>query len=317
MLDVLTLDVVRAAAARIQPYVLRTPVFEVQVGSTTLLLKAESLQPIGAFKLRGAFNVMLQLPADCPGVVTHSSGNHAQAMARAAKVLGKKAVIVMPSDAPEQKRARTAADGAEIVTVSPDADERVRKAEQLAQERGLVLVQSYDQPEIAAGQGTAALELLEQAGPLDAFYCPVSGGGLLSGCATVLGALSPATEIVGVEPEAGDDTRQSFAKGERVKIPPPETLADGLKVRIPGVLTFPVLRRHVRRIEVVSDQALLSAMAWALSALRIVLEPSGAAGLAVALRENRPGRVGVLLSGGNVDWPVLQRAVDMGLGGFC
>jgi threonine dehydratase len=309
VLDELTLDLIRTAAARIKPYVLRTPLLAHSLGDSTLLLKPESLQSIGAFKIRGAFSLMTTLPRDCPGVVAHSSGNHAQAVARAAKVLGLRAVIVMPSDAPELKRRRTEADGAEIVLVGTDSDERARKAEEIASEQGLTPVPPYDHPLIAAGQGTAALELVEDARSIDRFYAPVSGGGLMAGCATVVKALVPGAEIVGVEPEDANDAQLSLAKGERVKVAPPKTIADGLRVRTPGERTWPVIRSKVDRIELVSDRELLGAMAFALTELRLVLEPSGAASLAAALRERRPGRNGVLLSGGNVDPALLAEAL--------
>jgi threonine dehydratase len=321
--DSLTLADVRAAATRIEEHVLRTPVLRRAMGGAELLCKAESLQPTGAFKLRGAFSLMTTLPPDTPGVVAHSSGNHAQAVAWAARELGLPAVIVMPDDAPAVKRACTEALGAEIITVGPDSDERVRRAEELARARELVPVPPYDHPLVAAGQGTAALELVEEAGPLQRFYAPVSGGGLMAGCATVVAALCPDAEIVGVEPEDGDDTRRSLAAGERLAVAPPHTLADGLRVRRPGAFTFPILRKHVARIETVTDEELLAAMGWALARLRLVLEPSGAASLAVALREVEtdgspsPGwdsgagvpRWGVLLSGGNVDQSLLARAI--------
>jgi len=319
----LTLADVRAAAARIEGRVLRTPVLRGGVGDVELLCKAESLQPTGAFKLRGAFSLMSTLPADTRGVVAHSSGNHAQAVAWAARALGLSAVIVMPDDAPEVKRARTEALGAEIIRVGSDSDERVRRADELAKARDLVLVPPYDDLRVAAGQGTAALELLEEIGSLQRFYAPVGGGGLMAGCATVVAALCPDAEIVGVEPEDADDTRRSLAAGERIAVPPPRTLADGLRVRQPGALTFPILREHVARIETVSDAELLATMGWALEQLRIVLEPSGAASLAVALRDARAirsaaietargstaSRWGVLLSGGNVDPALLARAL--------
>jgi threonine dehydratase len=306
VLAALDVAAVRAAHERIRPHVLRTPVLR-QVGSgCELLLKPESLQPTGSFKIRGAFSLMTTLPGGGPGVVAHSSGNHAQAVARAARALGLRAVVVMPDDAPERKRACAAADGAEIETVGPDSDERVQRADELARESGLVLVPPYDHPLIAAGQGTAALELLEDAGPLDRFYAPIGGGGLMAGCATVIRALCPAAEIVGCEPEDADDTRRSLAAGERTSVPPPRTLADGLRVRRPGALTFPVLRARVDRVEVVSDAELLAAIRFALHELRLVLEPSGAAALALALREGR-GRCGVILTGGNVDPALLAR----------
>jgi len=310
MAETLDLAMVRAAAERIREYVLRTPTLQCAIQDTQLFLKAESLQPTGAFKLRGAFSLMTTLEPGT-GVVAHSSGNHAQAVARAAAVLGLPAVVVMPSDAPPRKRAATEADGAEVVVVGPDSDEREQVAHELARDRGWFEVPPFDHPLIAAGQGTAALELLEDAPEFDHFYAPISGGGLMAGCAVVMRELAPGCELVGVEPEAGDDTRRSLAAGERVKVPPPETIADGLRVRTPGAIPWPVLRDHVARIEVVTDDELLSAMAWALTELRLVLEPSGAASLAVARREGR-GRCGVLLSGGNADPHLLARAVERG-----
>ena len=311
----LKLSDLRDAARRIAAHVTRTPVLAHEVGAVTLLCKAENLQPIGAFKLRGAFSLMTTLPAGTPGVVAHSSGNHAQAVAWAARALGLRAVIVMPEDAPALKRRRTEAAGAEVVTVGNDSDERIAMAERLAAERGLVPVPPYDHLLIAAGQGTAALELVEQAGPLDRFYAPVSGGGLMAGCSTAVAALSPDAEIVGVEPEDADDTKRSLDAGEPVEVPPPRTLADGLRVRRPGAVTFPIVQRHVDRIALVSDDELLETMAWALHHLRVVLEPSGAAALAAARREavapDKPaGRWGLILSGGNVEPALLARALS-------
>jgi len=314
----LDLASIRDAARRIAPFVLRTPLIpHAPPHGGQLWLKPESLQATGAFKLRGAFSLMTTLPKDCPGVVAHSSGNHAQAVARAAKVLGLPAVVVMPEDAPVLKRRRTEADGAEVVTVGNDSDERAKKAAEIARARGFIPVPPYDHPLIAAGQGTAAIEIVEDAakrGPsIDRFYCPISGGGLMSGCAVAFAALSPSTELVGVEPADGNDTQRSLAKGERVKVPPPHTIADGLRVRTPGEGTFPILARLLSRVEVVTDEELLDAMAYALHELRLVLEPSGAASLAVALREGRSGRgrtCAVLLSGGNVDPEMLRRVVE-------
>lgn len=308
MLDVLTINLLREAQARIAPYVLRTPTIRYAAGDACeLFCKAESLQPVGAFKLRGAFNLMCTLPRDCPGVVAHSSGNHAQAVARAAKVLGLHAVIVMPSDAPPLKLARTKADGAEVIIVGPDSDERAQRAEEVKRERGLLPVPPFDHPLIAAGQGTAALELLEDTGEIDQFFAPVSGGGLMAGCAVAVHARCPTAEIVGVEPEDANDTYLSLAAGARQKVPPPRTMADGLRVRTPGVQTWPVLQAHLSRVALVSEEELLDAMVFALRELRLVLEPSGAASLAAARREGR-GRCGVLLSGGNVD-PALLATV--------
>jgi threonine dehydratase len=305
--DALTLQDIRDAAARIAPHVVRTPTLELRPrASCTLLAKAECLQPTGAFKLRGAFNLMQQLPPGCPGVVAHSSGNHAQAVARAAAVLGISAVIVMPDDAPALKRARTEAAGAEVVLVGPNSEERAQRAEALAEERGLVLVPPFDDPRIAAGQGTAALELCEDAAPLDRFYAPIGGGGLMAGCAVAVRALCPSAEIVGVEPEQKDAAAKSLAAGKRCTVPAPDTIADGLRVRAPGVWTWPLLEQHLARVALVSDEELLDAMAYALAELRLVLEPSGAAALAAALREGE-GRCGVLLSGGNVEPALLAQ----------
>ena len=309
MLEVLTLEALRAAAERIRPYVLRTPVLAQPFAHGTLYAKAESLQPIGAFKIRGAFSLMTTLPKGTAGVIAHSSGNHAQAVARAGKVLGLRAMVVMPSDAPRLKRERTMADGAEVIEVGTDSQERIDRAKALEVEHQLVPVPPYDHPLIAAGQGTAALELIEDAPPLDRFYCPVSGGGLLAGCATAFKALSPSTQVIGVEPADANDTFLSFQRGERVTIPPPTTIADGLRVRTPGALTWPVLKARVDRIVTVTEEDLLRAMAYAIQQLRVVLEPSGAAALAACLTEGQ-GRCGVLLSGGNVELKRLAEALD-------
>ncbi len=308
MIEKLDLDLIREVATRIRPYIVRTPLLRVERDGCDLLLKPESLQPTGAFKLRGAFSKMLRLPPDCPGVVAHSSGNHAQAVARAARVLGIPAVVVMPRNAPAIKKARARADGAEVIEVGPDSEERTVRARELVRERELVAVPPYDDVWVAAGQGTCGLELAEDAEELDRFYAPVSGGGLMAGCAVAVKALCPHTEIVGVEPVDADDTRRSLLEGKRCTIDPPSTIADGLRVRTPGELTFPVLQRHVSRIEVVSDEEMLDAMVFALEELRLVLEPSGAASLAVAMREG-VGRCGVVLSGGNVGPVMLSEII--------
>jgi len=301
MSEELSLTTVQAAASRIAPHIIRTPVFRHQPrAGCELFLKAELLQSIGSFKIRGAFSLMTCLPAGCPGVVTDSSGNHAQAVARAAKVLGLRAVIVMPAGASPLKRRRAEADGAEIVIAPDDSEELVRRSTQIAAEQQLVRVPPYDHPLVAAGQGTAALELVEEVADLDRFYCPISGGGLIAGCATVLAACSPRTEVIGVEPDRANDTFLSLAAGQRIKIDPPHTSADGLRVRTPGEFTWPIVQRLVRRVALVSEEEMRQAIAWAAFRARLVLEPSGAAALAAALREGR-GRCGVLLSGGNVD----------------
>ena len=302
----LTIQTIREAAERIKGHVVRTPVLERTREDCTLLIKPEGLQPIGAFKLRGAINKMSQLPEDCPGVVAHSSGNHAQAVARAAKLLNIPAVVVLPDDAPPLKRQRTEADGAEVIIVGPDSDERKNLARAIAAERGMAPVEPYDDLDIAAGQGTLALELIEDVGSIDRLYAPISGGGVMAGCAVAIRALCPHAEIVGVEPVAADTLNRSLVTGQRESVPPPATIADGLRVRVVGEKTWPILKSHVDRVVLVTDEELESAMCWALSELRIVLEPSGAAALAAALKEGR-GRVGVVCTGGNVDPELLAR----------
>jgi threonine dehydratase len=306
----LNLEAIVAASKRIQSHVIRTPVLERTVGGCTLLIKPEGLQATGAFKLRGAINKMAGLPQPCPGVVAHSSGNHAQAVARAAKILGLHAVIVMPDDAPPIKRAKTEADGATVVVVGPDSDERRDRAAAISKDQGLVLVEPYDDLEIAAGQGTVALELIEDAGDIDMLLVPVSGGGLMAGCAVATRALCPTARIIAVEPAQKDALSQSLAAGKRVAVPPPKTIADGLRVRRVGAHTWPILQSHVDRVVMVDDPALEEAMAWALMELRIVLEPSGAAALAAALdiaRSGGKGRLGVVCTGGNVEPKLLAR----------
>ncbi len=312
MLDQLSIATIREAQQRIASYVLRTPLIRHSpVETCELLLKPENLQPTGAFKLRGAFNLMCTLPASCRGVVAHSSGNHAQAVAYASRRLGIPAVIVMPDDAPALKRKRTEAYGVEVVVVGPDSAERAERAGEIAAERGWPEVPPYNHPLIAAGQGTVALESWQDAGEteqsrrFDRFYGPIGGGGLMAGCAVAVRALCPDAEIVGCEPEDAGDARRSLAAGERLSVPPPKTIADGLRVRMLGELNWPVIRAHVDRIELVSDPEMLDAMVYALRELRLVVEPSGACALALALREARKvdkpaQRWGVVLSGGNV-----------------
>ena len=310
MLESLTIDTIRTAAKRIDGRVVHTPLLERSWNDATLLIKPEGLQSIGAFKIRGAVNKMLQLPVDCPGVVAHSSGNHAQAVARAAKLLGLRAVIVMPDNAPPLKRMRTEADGAEVIIVGPDSDERKERARAIAKTEGLVAVEPYDDLDIAAGQGTAALELIEDAGgSIDRLYAPVSGGGIMAGCSVVTRALCPDAEIIAVEPAVKDALKRSIDAGQRVSVPPPNTIADGLRVRVPGEKTWPVLKHHVDRVILVNDDAMRQAMQWALSELRIVLEPSGATALAAALQEGH-GRCGVICTGGNADPTLLAQVAQ-------
>ncbi|KUN77061.1 pyridoxal-5'-phosphate-dependent protein [Streptomyces bungoensis] len=303
-------DDVRAAAARLAGIAHRTPVLTSRtldslVGAE-VFVKCENFQRVGAFKFRGAYNAAAQLtPAQlAKGVAAYSSGNHAQATALAARELGTSAVILMPEDAPRSKREATAGYGAEIVTYDRYTEDRTALGEALAEDRGLALIPPYDHPHVIAGQGTAALELLEDTGDLDALLVPVGGGGLIAGSATAATALCPRIRVIGVEPEAGDDTKRSLEQGERVTIPVPRTIADGQALDTPGALTFPVNQRLVDAVALVGDDEIVDAMRFAFERLKIVLEPSGASALAALMAgriDNPPRRIGVIASGGNID----------------
>ena len=306
----ISLDDVRAAARRIDGVAHRTPLLKSRaldeaVGAS-VLLKAENLQRIGAFKFRGAYNAVASLNDEerARGVATVSSGNHAQAVALAARLTGARAVILMPDDAPAGKVAATEGHGAEVIRFDRYAQDREELLAALVAERGLVPVHPYDDERVMAGQGTVALELIEDAGPVDVLLVCVGGGGLISGCATAAKALLDDVRVVGVEPEAGDDTRRSLAAGERVRIPVPRTIADGQQLPAPGELTFPVIRERVDAVELASDAEIVNAMRFLFERLKSVAEPSGACALA-ALLAGRVGdvrglRVGVTISGGNV-----------------
>ena len=304
----LSLDDVRDAAARLDGVAHRTPVLRSRtlngVVGAEVHLKAECFQRGGAFKFRGAYSLISTLDAAqrAAGVVAFSSGNHAQAVALASQLLGVRAAIVMPEDAPALKLAATRGYGAEVVTYDRYGDDRAAIAADLAAERGAVLVPPFDHPLIMAGQATAALELFDEAGRLDTLLAPIGGGGLVAGCATVAAALDPGIRAIGIEPEAGDDTRRSLAAGHRVEIQVPRTIADGQQITSPGELTFPIIQRLVSEVVLVSDGELLDAMRFAFDRLKIVLEPSGACGLAALLagRVDPGDRCGVILSGGNV-----------------
>ncbi|MDQ0384834.1 threo-3-hydroxy-L-aspartate ammonia-lyase [Streptomyces mutabilis] len=301
---------VQDAAARLDGIAHRTPVLtsrtlDALVGAE-VFVKCENFQRVGAFKFRGAYNAASRLPAGqlARGIAAYSSGNHAQAVALAARELGTTAVVLMPEDAPRAKREATAGYGAEIVTYDRYTQDRTALGEALAEERGLALIPPYDHPHVIAGQGTAALELLEETGALDALVVPVGGGGLVAGSATAAKALHPGIRVVGVEPEAGDDTKRSLDRGERVTVPVPRTIADGQALPTPGEITFAVNRRLVDAIALVGDDEIVAAMRFAFERLKIVLEPSGATALAALMAgrlEHRPRRVGVIASGGNVD----------------
>jgi threonine dehydratase len=298
---------VQAAAARLAGVAHRTPVFTSRtldglVGAS-VHLKAEGFQRGGAFKFRGAYNKICSLPIErrARGVLAYSSGNHAQAVAIAAGLLGARATILMPEDAPQAKADATEGYGATIVTYDRWTERREELGDRLAEKRGLELVKPYDDPLVMAGQGTAALELLADVPDLDLIVVPVGGGGLAAGCATVAKALRPAMRVVGVEPAAGDDTAQSLATGERIAIDVPRTIADGLQATAPGELTFEVNRTLVDEIVSVSDAEIVDAMVFLFDRMKLVVEPSGAVGVAALLAGRVEGeRVGIVLSGGNV-----------------
>jgi threonine dehydratase len=304
---VIELADVEAAARRLDGVAHRTPVLRSRtldgLAGAAVHLKAESFQRGGAFKFRGAYNKIASLPAGrrARGVLAYSSGNHAQAVALAAGLVGTSATIVMPDDAPVAKADATRGYGAEVVTYDRWSESREEIGARLAEERDLELVKPYDDPLVMAGQGTAALELLSEVPDLDVLVTPVGGGGLLAGCSTVAKALSPAMRVVGVEPEAADDTARSFAAGRRVEIEMPRTIADGLQATAPGELTFEVNRERADAIVTVDDAEILDAMAFLFDRLKLVVEPSGAVGVAALLAGRVTGsRVGIVLSGGNV-----------------
>jgi len=288
----------------------RTPVFTSRQfnreAGCEVYFKAENMQRAGAFKFRGAYNKIASLKAAdrSRGVLAYSSGNHAQATALAASLFGIPAVIVMPQDAPRIKVAATRGYGAEIIFYDRYAESREETGERLCRERGLTLVPPFDDYLIMAGQGTAALELMEDVPGLDVLAAPCSGCGLLAGCAVAARQISPSIRLFGVEPEAGNDTWLSFQKGEVVSIPVPRTIADGLQTPSPGRLTFPIVKQLVDDILLVSDEELIETMRFILERMKILTEPSGAAA-AAAVRHRKTdfsgARVGVILSGGNVD----------------
>jgi threonine dehydratase len=303
------LEDISRAAQRLAGVAHRTPVLTSRTlderTGASVHLKAECLQRGGAFKFRGAYNKISSLDDDVlrRGVLAYSSGNHAQAVAIAAALLGSRATIVMPEDAPAAKLDATRGYGAEIVTYDRWTESREEIGASLAAERGLELVKPYDDPLVMAGQGTVALELLEDVPELDFLLVPVSGGGLIAGCSTAAKALRPEIRVVGLEPEAGDDTRRSLVAGERVHIDVPRTIADGLQSSEPGELTFEVNRERVDEIVTLSDEEMVDAMVFLFDRLKLVAEPSGAIGVAALLSgkiEARDRSVGVVVSGGNV-----------------
>jgi len=310
MLQLPTYDDVTAAARRLHGLAHRTPVLRSATADRLLkaqvFFKCENLQRMGAFKFRGAFNALSQFTPEQrkAGVITFSSGNHAQAIALAARLLGIPATILMPLDAPQSKMEATRGYGGEVITFDRYTQDREALTRQLAADRGLTLIPPYDHPHVIAGQGTAAMELLEDTGPLDVMFVPLGGGGLLSGSALAVRALAPQCKLYGVEPEAGNDGQQSLRKGEIVYIPTPSTLADGAQTQHLGEYTFGVIRRDVQDIVTATDAQLVEAMRFFAERMKLVVEPTGCLGFAAACHAGLPlegKRVGVILSGGNVD----------------
>lgn len=301
---------VQAAAQRLEGHANRTPVntsrtFNEMVGAE-VFFKCENFQRMGAFKFRGAFNALSKFsPAQRKGgVVAFSSGNHAQGIALSARLLGMPATIVMPHDAPAAKVAATRGYGANVVTYDRYTEDREEIGRKLAAEHGMTLIPPYDHPDVLAGQGTAAKELFEEVGPLDALFTPLGGGGLLSGTALATRALAPDCKLYGVEPEAGNDGQQSFRKGEIVNIDTPKTIADGAQTQHLGQYTFGIIRRDVNDIVTASDAQLVDAMRFFAERMKMVVEPTGCLGMAAVLgmKDQLKGqRVGVIISGGNVD----------------
>jgi threonine dehydratase len=316
----LSIDDVRAAARRVEGRIQRTPVVTSrwwdEATGLQLFFKCESLQLTGSFKIRGALNKLSQLTPDEKrhGVVAFSSGNHAQGVALAARMVGTTAVICMPADAPALKREATGGYGAEIVTYDRLTDDREALGRKIAAETGRVLVPPFDDFAIMAGQGTAALELLEDVPSLDVLLTPVGGGGLMAGCSTVGRTLVPGLKIFGVEPETANDTYLSMQKGERVSVPPPPTIADGVRTTEPGANTFPVLQKNLDGILLVSDDEIVTAVRALAVRAHLVVEPTGAVAAAAALIRRIPvdagARVGIVLSGGNVDPQLLAKILQ-------
>jgi threonine dehydratase len=306
---------VQAAAARLAGVAHRTPVLRSRQANertgAELFFKCENFQRMGAFKFRGAYNALAQFsPAQRErGVIAFSSGNHAQATALAARLLGMPSVIVMPTDSPAAKLAATRGyqqgqRGSEVVLYDRYTEDREAIGARLAEERGMTLIPPFDHPHVMAGQGTAAAELIDEVGPLDKLVVCLGGGGLISGCAVAAHARVPGIEVIGVEPEAGNDVQQSLAAGHIVKIETPRTIADGAQTQAAGRLTFAVIQRLVRRVATVSDEQLVRTMRFFAERMKMVVEPTGclaAAALLEGVVQARGQRVGIIVSGGNVD----------------
>lgn len=307
---------IEAAALRIAGQAHRTPVMtsrsvDRRTGAR-IFFKCENLQRMGAFKFRGAFNALARLSTEerARGVIAFSSGNHAQAVALAGRELGIAAVIVMPKDAPRVKVEATRGYGAEVVLYDPATENRESIARDIGARRGLVLIPPFDHPDIIAGQGTAAKELIEETGPLDYLFVPCGGGGLISGSALAAATLAPGCRVIGIEPAAGDDATRSFKTGTLQTCSNPGTIADGARTASLGTLTFPMLMALVHDMATVSDAELLEAMRYLMERMKIVVEPTGALGVAGLFRRGRElagKQVGVILSGGNLDAALLKQ----------
>lgn len=320
-MNMLTLEFIREAHARIRSRVHRTPVMSSrafnEAAGREVFFKCENFQRGGAFKMRGATNKILALSAEerARGVAAFSSGNHAQAVALAARDAGVRAVIVMPQDAPRAKVSATRGYGAEVIFYDRQRDDRETVARDVAEREGLALVPPYDDYYVMAGQGTCALELFEEVSELDALVVPCGGGGLFAGASVAAKGTDARIRCFAVEPETGDDTRQSFLKGERVTIAPPPTIADGARVQSPGALTFPFVQQNAEDVLTVSDAEIVEALKFLLFRLKILCEPTGALAAAALLSGKLPQgirRAGVVLSGGNVDPDVLAALVGGG-----
>src|SRR6267143_5550711 len=309
---------IASAAERLASHAHRTPVMSSRTvderTGAQVFFKCENFQRMGAFKFRGAYNAMSQLAPDerKRGVLAYSSGNHAQAVAVAGKMLGVRVTIVMPADAPAVKLDATRGYGAEVVLYDKHKEVREEVAERTARERGLAMIPPFDHPHVIAGQGTSAKELIDEVGPLDYLFVPVSGGGLISGCAVAASHLSPGCKVIGVEPEAGDDATRSFKTKTLQSCYNPDTIADGARTHALGSLTFPLVLRYVSDMVTVSDAELVKAVLYLWERMKIIVEPTGALGAAGLFERGLPvagKRVGVVLSGGNGDLKLLARYV--------
>ena len=315
----LTFQLIQEAATRIAPHIHRTPVMTSRVFNESagkeVFFKCENLQRVGAFKIRGATNRILSLKEEEKrrGVIAVSSGNHAQAVALAAREAGIRAVVAIPADAPKMKVAATREYGADIRFFDRLSDDREAFGREIAEREGLVMVPPFDDYLIMAGQGTCGLEFLEEVPDLDCILTPCSGGGLFAGVSVAARAMNPRIRCFAVEPESANDTQQSIAKGERVRIPPPPTIADGLRVQSPGALTFPITQQNADDVLTVSDEQIIETLRFILFRMKLVVEPSGAAAAAAVFFGKLPPdahRVGVVISGGNIDSDALAQLLN-------